>query len=109
MKEKQDDEAGICLVKGRGKEKVSPEEWSEKLINAYVQPEPDMTSARGLHVSRTLDQFYYHSLKDTKPRDRDQELRLPNDSEDYLICIVDQLWLWVIDESGCPCSSICIS
>jgi hypothetical protein len=62
------------------------------------------------HESRTLDQFYYLSLENTSKRDDDQvvtryidkvpleymSLDLRNEKH---ILRVDQLWLWVIDES----------
>jgi hypothetical protein len=42
--------------------------WSknEKLLCAYLYNQP------AVHPRRTLDQFYYHMLEDTKERDRDQ-------------------------------------
>lgn len=62
-----------------------------------------------LHRSRTLDQFY-HSIKDnTRARDKDQVftryvdryLHRERNSGDtkFDILRVNQLWLWVIDES----------
>lgn len=58
-----------------------------------------------LHGSRTLDQFYYYSLPNTDYRDATQvvtkyiEERNESEKELKTILKVDQLWLWVIDES----------
>jgi len=68
-----------------------------------------------LHESRTLDQFYYRSLIETEDRDETQVVtryidktgwRAPLDPGKQLdILRVDQLWLWVIDESKCSQAS----
>jgi hypothetical protein len=58
-----------------------------------------------LHVRRTLDQSYYHTLQDAEIRkhDLDQVLfrythkDLGNGVASRLL-MVDQLWLWIIDE-----------
>ena len=61
----------------------------------------------GLHIRRTLDQFWYRNV-DTRQRDDDQVVlryqqkenrdaqppKLPNDNVDVLM--VDQLWVWVL-------------
>lgn len=62
-----------------------------------------------LHQSRTLDQFYHSIQDDTRARDKDQvftryvdpELRqkLERGDTNFDILRVNQLWLWVIDES----------
>lgn len=85
----------------------------EKLLKAYgIQnkndnEDSDMAtgndSRRIIHSSRTLDQFYYHSLKDTKSRDSDQVVTRYTHYESRVdkaldILRVDELWLWVIDE-----------
>lgn len=69
----------------------------EKLIRKYLHsPEP-------LHIRRTLDQSFYHTLMDTSIRDRDQvvlrytrdnNLLSGNDSPPILM--VDQCWIWVL-------------
>jgi hypothetical protein len=64
-----------------------------------------------LHPRRSLDQFYYPSLRDTDTRDSDQTVSkwtgsydgMTEDGRDSaamdsLVVMVDQLWLWVIDE-----------
>jgi hypothetical protein len=74
-----------------------------------------------LHPRRTLDQSYYKTLKNTQQRDRDQVVyrssalrshecvrkssmdRCTECNEDVRnvprIIMVDQLWLWILDES----------
>jgi hypothetical protein len=59
-----------------------------------------------VHGSRTLDQFYYHSLSSTETRDFDQVVTRyietkPKEMwerDGCTILRVDQLWLWAIDE-----------
>jgi hypothetical protein len=63
-----------------------------------------------LHPRRTLDQFYYSSLSDTKSRDCDQTISKWTGSDvtsdgrnsaadNSLMVMVDQLWCWVLDDS----------
>ncbi|KLP16776.1 uncharacterized protein LW94_2719 [Fusarium fujikuroi] len=64
---------------------------------------------KSLHPRRTLDQFYYPSLRDTASRDRDQTIsKWTSDSShgedsrhdvtnDSRMIMVDQLWCWVLD------------
>jgi hypothetical protein len=95
----------------------------EALLQQYLRPD----QAKGLHASRTLDQYYYSSLADTSRRDIDQVVRryqlrakareeqqknkkegkkehggsaetIVDDSQ-FQMGMVDQLWLWVIDDS----------
>jgi hypothetical protein len=69
-----------------------------------------------LHPRRTLDQFYYSSLKNPEYRDSHQTVsKWTGDHVDEggnasatnssLLIMVDQLWCWVLDESKsktCP-------
>jgi hypothetical protein len=139
----------------------SPEEpssdlFKHELLLLYYYTKPE--DPKGLHVSRTLDQYYYSALSDTLCRDMDQVVRRYQakrlkeddkrrnerdrdektqkmDESDQLhlgskynkkrkkkmegkknrkmkdfryqddpeakIGMVDQLWLWIIDESKC--------
>ncbi|KAH6617512.1 ankyrin repeat-containing domain protein [Chaetomium tenue] len=58
-----------------------------------------------LHVRRTLDQFYYHTL-DTKERDEDQtgiryhDVHLKSTNLQPVLTMVDQLWMWVLPACG---------
>ena len=84
----------------------------EQMIAKYVHAEAP------LHPRRTLDQFYYGALKDTGARDRDQVVYRAttpeaHDCDGFATCpqcnedvrqvsrliMVDQLWLWILDES----------
>lgn len=57
-----------------------------------------------LHIRRTLDQSYFLNLVDTSRRDRDQVVyratRLPWREPGNLtrIVMVDQLWMWILDD-----------
>ena len=61
------------------------------------------------HESHTLDQFYYHSLENIEKRDesqvvshyiRDSYKETPRVPKGKIpILRVDQIWLWVIDDS----------
>lgn len=63
-----------------------------------------------LHPRRTLDQFYYPSLRNTEKRDADQTISKWTGSglteggrdaaaPDSRMIMVDQLWCWVLDNS----------
>jgi len=64
-----------------------------------------------IHASQTLDQFYYHSLANTDLRDRDQVVTRYIEGtrnknlwgSELTVLRVDQLWLWVVDESIIQC------
>lgn len=77
-----------------------------------TRPEPDLrlletylhlSGAPPLHVRRTFDQFQYYMNDDTAARDADQvvsryfERRHPGAT--VPIMMVDQLWMWIIDNS----------
>ncbi|CAH0045821.1 unnamed protein product [Clonostachys solani] len=71
----------------------------QKLLHQYVYAEGSHP-LHLMHTRRTLDQFYYHSLKSTKKRDRDQAVsryqaaNFPTDPK--IMAVTDQLWLWVL-------------
>ena len=92
----------------------------EKMVEKYLSTRP------ALHPRRTLDQSYYWTSKETASRDRDQVVyratspvakHLPqacsaNIAKDLLydkstenikkvprLVMVDQLWMWILDES----------
>lgn len=73
----------------------------QQLLNAYDD--------KIIHGTRSLDQFYYHSLPDMKDRNKNQVVTrsflggkhgngVTDNVECWPILTVDQLWLWVIDE-----------
>ncbi|KAG7144074.1 hypothetical protein HYQ46_007190 [Verticillium longisporum] len=51
-----------------------------------------------LFVWRTLDQAYYWTLNTTKSRDRDQVVCTAGIQKVSRVMMVDQLWMWVLDE-----------
>jgi hypothetical protein len=70
----------------------------QDLVRAYLDDD------HPLHIRRTLDQFYYHTLENTDARDKDQtgsryhrKFGLQNKN---IITMVDQLWLWVLPGFG---------
>ena len=78
-----------------------------KLLFAYVH-EP-----RPLHVRRTLDQSYYYPLPDEDIRKRDLDQVLFRHTNKFMqlkeksrVLMVDQLWMWIIDEPGRTSESI---
>ncbi|KAK0101622.1 hypothetical protein ONS95_006785 [Cadophora gregata] len=68
----------------------------DKLVLSYMFHE-----TAPMHFRRTLDQYYYYTLPTTEARDKDQvvtryfERTWPGD--DKLVLMVDQLWLWILD------------
>ncbi|KAJ5369278.1 uncharacterized protein N7496_009038 [Penicillium cataractarum] len=72
----------------------------QKLLKAYL------TDEHPLHIRRTLDQYYYHTVTDTSRRDQDQVLgryQKENGLKPNILTMVDQLWLWVLKgEQGKP-------
>jgi hypothetical protein len=67
------------------------------LLENYLFYEPPM------HIRRTLDQFHYYTTDDTDVRDSDQVisryLRRKSPDKPVPIVMVDQLWLWVLNNS----------
>lgn len=68
-------------------------------------------SEPSLHVRRTLDQSYFLNLNDTSQRDQDQVVYRATQGRGNLtrVVMVDQLWLWVLDEREihlCPVLSL---
>ncbi|KAI0485681.1 hypothetical protein F4859DRAFT_528642 [Xylaria cf. heliscus] len=85
---------------------------SSLLINAYSK-----SDKYPLHLRRTLDQFTYYMLENTKARDNDQVMlkwaknhKHPSSperlNEDAPILMVDQLWLWVLEDGHTVISSV---
>lgn len=73
-------------------------EADEQLLRENLHKDPP------LHIRRTLDQYYFLTLDDTSARDRDQvvyrETRAGRSfhSRNTRLVMVDQLWLWILDE-----------
>jgi hypothetical protein len=67
-----------------------------------------------LHARRTLDQSYYSQLEDTERRDEDQVIRRSTMAGNSTykttrVIMVDQLWLYILDDSKCTTFSLTIS
>jgi len=93
--------------------KQSTGDETSLLIRAYFRQDP-----LKLHCRRTLDQFTYHMLHNTEKRDNSQVIwrwartvhrRLakegrdpppnhPSDPDGYPLLMIDQLWLWVLED-----------
>lgn len=73
--------------------------YDEQLITTYLRPSSH-TRTPPLQIRRTLDQFFYTTLDDTDSRDQDQVVyrHTKRRSMTPVILMVDQLWLWVINE-----------
>lgn len=68
-----------------------------RLIDLYATKPGDKHS---LHIRRTLDQSFYHTLDSTSTRNKDQVVTRYGRREKRkqpVVMMVDQLWLWCID------------
>lgn len=70
--------------------------------------EDHLCSMPPLHMRRTLEQFYYWTAEDTARRDREQIVcrttrhqngEDPDPEATSRLVMVDQLWLWILDDS----------
>ncbi|KAK8004927.1 hypothetical protein PG990_010964 [Apiospora arundinis] len=73
-------------------------EADERLLRDYVTADPP------LHIRRTLDQYCFVNLDDTSKRDKDQvvykgTLDKRDSRTQSRVVMVDQLWLWVLDNN----------
>lgn len=64
---------------------------------------------KSVHVPQTLDEFYYQFLADVDNRTTDQVIYrhqgLSSRSvaeQERFVCVVDQLWLYVVDDGDKP-------
>ncbi|RYP58440.1 hypothetical protein DL770_010426 [Monosporascus sp. CRB-9-2] len=68
-------------------------EADERLLRDHVKTDPP------LHIRRTLDQYYFVTLDDTSQRDKDQVVYRGTKAGDTRVVMVDQLWLWILDDN----------
>ncbi|RYP33752.1 hypothetical protein DL767_004619 [Monosporascus sp. MG133] len=68
-------------------------EADERLLREHVKADPP------LHIRRTLDQYYFVTLDDTSQRDKDQVVYRGTRAGYTRVVMVDQLWLWILDEN----------
>lgn len=84
---------------GTPEEKATPESNPDKdLIMAYLFP-TNPGEIPPLQPRRTLDQYFYTHLENTSQRDADQVVyRYTLGTSEAKIFMVDQLWLWILNE-----------
>jgi len=78
----------------------------ERVLLAFLDPGATAEQDAKLQISRSLDEYYYHALNDDEREHRngDQVIRrfqnrdTGKGSPESLICMVDQMWLYIIDE-----------
>ncbi len=81
----------IKELKGEGLGERPDWDSDQKFLGAYLR------TRHRLHIRRTLDQYYYHTLEDTNKRDKDRVVsRYQKQFEEKVTTMVDQLWLWVL-------------
>lgn len=77
-------------------------ELDERMLRHGLLPQDSKFKATDplLHIRRTLDQSYFLNLNDTSQRDQDQVVYRATQGRGNLprIVMVDQLWLWILDE-----------
>ena len=90
----------------KGETKGDDEGHSSLLVRGYLHDEK-AKHLKPIHCRRTLDQFSYYMLDSTESRDMDQVMyrwakkwREQTPAKDRPILMVDQLWLWVLND-GC--------
>ena len=108
-KGKQPDRTGTPTATqppGTSEHKATPEYNPDKdLIMAYLFP-TNPGEIPPLQPRRTLDQYFYTHLESTSQRDADQVVyRYTLGTSEAKIFMVDQLWLWILNE-GKPMHSI---
>jgi hypothetical protein len=69
----------------------------ENLLRAYLRPSHARQTAN-FHVRRTLDQYYY-TFGGTEARDKDQLVYHRSGPKHERIFMVEELWLWIFDNS----------
>ncbi|ROW01897.1 hypothetical protein VMCG_05556 [Cytospora schulzeri] len=81
-------------------------ELENRMIRCGLTTDKDRGTEPPLHIRRTLDQAYFLNLQDTSGRDEDQvvyratrkSFRDPANGSITRVVMVDQLWLWILDE-----------
>ena len=88
----------------KGEPNGDDEGHSSLLLRGYLHDEK-AKNLKPIHCRRTLDQFSYYMLDSTESRDRDQVMyrwakkwREKAPAKDRPILMVDQLWLWVLND-----------
>jgi hypothetical protein len=99
-----------CFDSGGTQQAPPPHSTPRRQIEHATTSSLVESSGKSLHPRRTLDQFYYSSLADTRFRDRTQTISKwtgpgvgsegrGSAANESLIGMVEQLWCWVLDSS----------
>lgn len=81
----------------------SPGSLHRILIEGYLKPGVEEGDVPPLQIRRTLDHYYYSHLESTSRRDSDQVVQRYTSKfidVDPKMFMVDQLWLWILDDGG---------
>jgi hypothetical protein len=85
---------------------------NEKLVQGYLMT-PTSWNSQSLHIRRTLDQFFFRDLPDVDKGSADDDVDdqtvgryAKRNGLPLRIFMVDQLWLWIMDESAFQSSSV---
>lgn len=93
------DEA-ISLIDAGSSPPPNPSESEMRRFYHKMMTDQLTSSEKPLHLRRTLDQFYYDHVANTRGRDTDQIVsKYGPDKENKgnrVILLVDQLWLWIL-------------
>ena len=76
-----------------------PDGLPDRARKFYQLMRDDGNKATSLHPRRSLDQFFYSSLQDTRQRDEDQVVSKSTKESrgGPKMIMVDQLWLWLVE------------
>ncbi|KAJ4400457.1 hypothetical protein N0V91_008711 [Didymella pomorum] len=99
-----------CFDSGGTQQAPPPHSTPRRQIEHATTSSLVESSGKSLHPRRTLDQFYYSSLADTRFRDRTQTISKwtgpgvgsegrSSAANESLIGMVEQLWCWVLDSN----------
>lgn len=88
-------------------EEISFSEAMTKETKAILQANKKAAVRNSCHPRRSLDQYGYPGLTDTSDRDNDQVVSKNTTSakDGQKMIMVDQLWLWVIEDDSDACKS----
>lgn len=95
---------GLFLMQAAKVYEAMELEPDTKLVHSYLHYQPPF------HPRRTLDQSYYFKLENTEFRDRDQVVYRGTKEGRKIhgstrVIMVDQLWMYILDESLLPSES----
>lgn len=87
-------------IRRKLRKRAAADDPNKALLEYYLFPQ---SSRSPLHIRRTLDQFQYYMTDNTDDRDSDQVItryfQRRHEGVTIPIMMVDQLWLWILDNS----------